>query len=115
MSYPYKRRKKKQHPHIKRPVKKRIVVDMPRLYYVLGLFMAKERRHMNLSDLARIAGLSRRTIRHIRDKDLARPPGGMPMVNKLIAAARERGIVLHPSEFLEDVPPRPNPESSQSE
>lgn len=107
-------REKKLRDSVRRPVKRRVVVDKSRLYWVLGQLMAYERRYMSLRDLAREIGLSYRTIRHILNEDLPKGlPGGMPMVNKIIAAMRERGIVLHPSDFMEVL--EPSPKSSQSE
>lgn len=107
-------REKKLRDSVRRPVKRRVVVDKSRLWWVLGMLIAHERRRLSMRDLAKICNLSHRTIRHIHNEDLPKGlPGGMPMVNKIIAAMRERGIVLHPSDFMEVL--EPSPKSSQSE
>lgn len=104
---------KKLKASVRRPVRMRTVVDKARLWWVCGLFMANSRHRYSLKDLCKECGLSYRTICHILAEDLPKPPGGMPMVEKIIAAARKRGIVLLPSQF--QVVVQPSQESSQSE
>lgn len=79
-----------------------MVIDQPRMYWLLGMLMSKYRRHITLTDLAAMLGIRPRTMRHVAEGKL---PLGTPTLNRIIAFMRAEGFAIHPSDFLEDVLP----------
>lgn len=78
--------------------RQRVAVYAHHIYWLMGLLMARERRHFTWIEFAKITGIPERYLRHIRERDRA---GGAKTVNRLLTL-RERGLMIHPSDFVVD-------------
>lgn len=73
--------------------------------WLLGLLTAKERRHIQWHEFARVVGISNRSIRHyVADGRIGRKA----IANKLVMRFRERGIMIHLEDFYQN-DPEPEP------
>lgn len=78
--------------------KGRYVISAEILHYLRGALIMQERRNINWKEFAEIVGLSHWYIGELRG---GRMSGGRKSVNRLLAL-RNRGIMIHPSDFLEE-------------
>lgn len=82
----------------------RYVVRAPHLFWLRGLWMAKIRADVTAADFCKLIGISVRLYNSILVGDRT---GGFKTL-KGIMALRERGLVVHLSDFAE---PRPTPKA----
>lgn len=87
-------RKKKLTAHIKR-----VVCRAHHIHWIRGLLIAKERRDITWREFHEIFGFSERYAKYLRHGQRF---GGRETVRKLIQGARERGIIIHLSDFYDD-------------